>query len=256
MTFDVASVRQSPPYDPVRGVRVSGGFQPPNSSNLRLENNDVPNLLSWAYGTNYSEVQGVPKDLQFGVFFSIDAKSDATADEKLAALPKEELRAEQQHMLQVFLAERFKLKAHWETRQGVTYDLVVSKPGRLQSTGAPPSPEELKRFGNRPIPPLYQKGSSMSGFEYIAHGASTTDIAGTLALQFGHPVTDRTQLRGKYDFDLKYYETRIEDRKESEANPWPPLETAIQDQLGLRLVKTTGPNRVFIVDHIEKPSEN
>ena len=77
-----------------------------------------------------------------------------------------------------------------------------------------------------------------------------------LADQFGHPVNDKTNLTGKYDFDLKTYQVRADDRKDDETNPWPPLETAIQDQLGLKLVHSHGPTRVLVIDHIEKPSPN
>jgi uncharacterized protein (TIGR03435 family) len=48
-----------------------------------------------------------------------------------------------------------------------------------------------------------------------------------------------TGLGGKYDFDLKTYQTSDTDRHVDEMNPWPPLETAIRDQLGLKLVAPT-----------------
>jgi uncharacterized protein (TIGR03435 family) len=60
----------------------------------------------------------------------IEAKGDSEANAKMAALTKEQQRAEQQHMLQVLLEERFKLKTHWETKEGDVYNLVVAKGGR------------------------------------------------------------------------------------------------------------------------------
>jgi uncharacterized protein (TIGR03435 family) len=257
MTFDVASVRESKP-DMQRGFIVNGGFTPTNSSNLRLLNNSVTNLVMWAYPANGYQVEGysnISKDVGRAVF-NVEAKSDRASDERLATLSKEQVRLEQQHMMQVLLAERFNLKVHWETRDTKTYDLVVAKAGKLQSTGAPPSAEEVAAWGDRGVPPLYQHGSSMHGFEYIAHGATTKDIAEMLGGQFGHPVNDKTGVTGKYDFDLKSYQVRAEDRKDDETNPWPPLGTAIQDQLGLKLVMSHGPVQVLVIDHMEKPSEN
>jgi uncharacterized protein (TIGR03435 family) len=254
MTFDVTSVRESKP-DANAGFRVGGGFQPPNSGNLRLENNGFMNLILWAYEVNPHLIEGIPRDLAWATF-NVEAKADGETDAKLAKLTKEQVRLEQEHMMQGLLAERFKLKAHWETRDGLAYDLVVSKAGRLQSSGAGPSAEELKRFGDRPIPSLYQQGDSRYGFHYIAHGATTHDIASMLAMQMGRPVSDKTALSGKYDFDLKYYQTKASDRKDDETNPWPPLETAIQDQLGVKLVTSHAPVRYLVIDHIEKPSEN
>jgi uncharacterized protein (TIGR03435 family) len=256
ITFDVASVRQSK-VDPERGITVSGGFTPQNSSHLRLTNFDIHNLLSVAYGVDWNAVEGIPKELaDFYVVFNVEAESDEAADRKLAALPKDELRLEQQHMMQALLADRFALKAHWETRQGETCDLIVSKRGKLVSTGAPPSASELKAFGNRPIPSLYQMGGSNRGFEFIAHGATIDELAETLTGQFGLPVRNKTGLTGKYDFDLKYYQIREQDRRENETNPWSPLDFAIQDQLGLKVVPSTGSIRILVIDHIERPSAN
>jgi uncharacterized protein (TIGR03435 family) len=47
--------------------------------------------------------------------------------------------AEQQHMMQALLADRFKLKTHWETREGDIYNLVVAKGGpKLGAEGSMP----------------------------------------------------------------------------------------------------------------------
>lgn len=100
-------------------------------------------------------------------------------------------------MIQAMLAERFNLKVHWESRNSATYDLVVSHRGKLRSTGVPPSAEETKMFGDRGVPPLYQRGG-VKGFEYIARGATTADVAEMLSGQFAAPVSDKTSLTGKY----------------------------------------------------------
>jgi uncharacterized protein (TIGR03435 family) len=257
MVFDVASVRESQ-VDRNGWITVGGGFTPQNSSHLRVQNNNVMNLVMFAYPAEGYQIGGwsnVPKDLGRAVF-NVEAKSDSASDERLAKLSKEEVRLEQEHAMQAMLAERFKLRTHWETRDAKTYDLVVAKAGKLQSTGAPPSAEEVKAWGDHPVPPLYQHGSSDHGFEYTAHGATTADIAEMLGGQFGHPVNDKTGLTGKYDFNLKTYQVRTDERKGDETNPWPPLQTALQDQLGLKLVVSHGPVRFLVIDHMEMPTEN
>ncbi len=45
---------------------------------------------------------------------------------------------------------------------------------------------------------------------------------------------------GKYDLNLKTYQVRSDEHKEDETNPWPPLETVIQDQLGLKVCQRMG----------------
>ena len=145
------------------------------------------------------------------VILDVEAKLDDANDQKLAKLTSAQIDLEHQHMAQALLADRFHLKAHWEDRRGETYDLVVAKPGKMSSTGPAPTAEELKDFGTHPIPPLYQSGDGVRGYEYIAHGASTADIASMLTMQFGKPVTDKTGLTGKYYFDLKYHNLFADD---------------------------------------------
>jgi uncharacterized protein (TIGR03435 family) len=74
-------------------------------------------------------------------------------------------------MLQALLEDRFKLKTHWETREGEVYNLVVAKGGpKLGAKGSMPlSAEENKEFGDHPVPPLSQKCNGQA-CAYIAHG--------------------------------------------------------------------------------------
>jgi uncharacterized protein (TIGR03435 family) len=76
-------------------------------------------------------------------------------------------------MFQALLEDRFKLKTHWETRQGDVYNLVLAKGGpKLGAEGSqPPTADELKQSGDHPIPPLYQKNDG-KGYDFIAHGCA------------------------------------------------------------------------------------
>jgi uncharacterized protein (TIGR03435 family) len=254
LTFDVASIRQSK-IDPNVGRTVSGGFTP-HSSTFRATNWDPMNLMLAAYGIQPYQLSGMPRDFWW-VFFNVQAKSDSDTDDRLAKLNKDHGRLEQEHMLQALLADRFKLKVHWETRQGDVYNLVATKGGpKLRATEAPPSAEELKSWGDHPIPTLYQQGDSRTEFDYIAHGCQMTELVELLAGQFGRPIIDKTGLTGKYDFVLKTHDTKNSDRKDDDTNPIPTLQTAIEDQLGLKLESAKGPIQVLVIDHIEMPSEN
>jgi uncharacterized protein (TIGR03435 family) len=251
LTFDVASVRQSAEAD---SYTVSGSFLN-HSSSFRATNLSTINLLALAFGVRGDQVLGMP---DWRVMFDIQAKSDSAADERLAKLSKDQERLEQQHMMQVLLADRFKLRVHWETREGPTYDLVVSKKGPKlgEAKGEPPSPEQIRAWGDKPIPHLYQQGDGQVGYDYIGNGCSVEDIAAMLARQFGRPVSDKTGLTGKYDFTLRYHGTRLSDRSADDMDSVPPLDVAIQDQLGLKLEPAKGPVRFLVIDHIEKPSKN
>lgn len=257
MTFDVASIHETNP-NVERGFSVGGRFSPIGSSHLSLENNNLWNLLLLAYPIESHRILGLeqlPLELRRALF-DVQARADETTDQRLAHLPKELRVLEQQHMVQTLLAERFHVKVHWETHDTVTYDLVVAKAGKLQATGVPPTAEEVADFGDRGVPPIYQRGDSRYGFEYIAHGATMTNIVDMLGSQFSTPIVDKTGLSGKYDFRLKTYQSQSSERALDETNPWPPLETAIYDQLGLKFVRSHGPVQFLVVDHAEMPTAN
>ncbi len=253
LTFDVASVRQSPPADT---VIVVGSFTA-HTSSMKAMNIGIENLIYMAYGSDrYYRVVGLPGALH-SVVFDIQAKSDSAADEKIAHLTNEQAKLEQQHMLQVLLAERFNLKVHWETKEGDVYNLAAKKSSKLrESNGGPPSAEERKIFGDRPVPALYQSGNSRDGFAVNCRGCTIAMIVRMLAGPFGRPVIDKTGLTGKYDFTVHYLGTLESLKEASDISPLPPLYTAIQDQLGLKLESAKGPISILVIDHAEMPSQN
>jgi uncharacterized protein (TIGR03435 family) len=79
------------------------------------------------------------------------------------------------------------------------------------------------------------------------------------------PVVDNTGLSGRWDFTLKWTpdETqftgmgmKVPPPAADEANAPPPLFTAIQEQLGLKLEAQKVDAPVMLVDHVEHPSPN
>ena len=255
MTFDVASVRENKNIDVNAGFTMSGQFVP-HTTTLQAINWRIEYLISYAYGVDQYQIVGAPK-WPWPTMFVIEAKGDSEADAKMAALTKEQQWAEQQHMLRALLEERFKLKTHWETKEGDVYNLVVAKGGpKLSAEGSmPPSADELKIFGDRPVPPLFQKNDGQ-GFDLIAHGCSMDQWAGMLTSQFGRPVIDKTGLSGKYDFVLKYNGRSDRDRNADDLDPTPPMDRALQEELGLKVEAAKGPVKVLVIDQVDKPSEN
>jgi uncharacterized protein (TIGR03435 family) len=78
------------------------------------------------------------------------------------------------------------------------------------------------------------------------------------------PVVDQTGLTGKFDFRLTWTpdETQFGAvggyRPTAAENPdaAPDLFTAIQAELGLKVLPTKAPVDVLVIDHIERPSAN
>ena len=114
ITFDVASIHESRPGPEMHLV---GGSFAAHSSNLKLENVDLFWFLSIGYGVDYHQISGQP-DWAGRTILNVQAKSDAAADQKMATLDKDQVKLEQQHMVQALLAERFNLKVHWSTQEG------------------------------------------------------------------------------------------------------------------------------------------
>lgn len=94
-----------------------------------------------------------------------------------------------------------------------------------------------------------------------ARNATIGDLASLLQRAIlDRPVVDKTELTGRYDFDLEWApnETQFggDVQKASDDAPSAPLFSAIQEQLGLKLVATRGLVDALIVDKVERPSAN
>jgi uncharacterized protein (TIGR03435 family) len=68
----------------------------------------------------------------------------------------------------------------------------------------------------------------------------------------GRMVIDKTGLTANYNIDLQW--TPVDQDTTPDAGP--TLFTALEEQLGLKLVPSKGPVDTFVIDHVEKPSEN
>ena len=91
---------------------------------------------------------------------------------------------------------------------------------------------------------------------FVANGCSMSALAEMLTAMLGRPVTDRTGLTGKYDFVLRYKGRFDRDRPADDLDPTPPIDRALQEELGLKVEAAKGPAKVLVIDHVEKPSEN
>ena len=80
-----------------------------------------------------------------------------------------------------------------------------------------------------------------------------------LTYQVQRPIVDRTNLTGKYDVNLKFIPERaaaggVDNGAPGEDNV--SIFTALEEQLGLKLVSGKGPVVTLVIDHAEKPLEN
>jgi uncharacterized protein (TIGR03435 family) len=83
-------------------------------------------------------------------------------------------------------------------------------------------------------------------------------LARFLSWQTGRTVIDQTGLTGGYEFTLNWTPDQglMRDGAPSADDSGPSLFTALQEQLGLKLVSGKAPLKFVVVDHIEQPSPN
>ena len=175
-------------------------------------------------------------------------------------------------MLQHLLADRFDLKVHREYRELPAYDLVVARKdgrlgqrihksdmncatwiadGRPKTTAGPSSP--VSPSGERPV------CATIATRKWLTGGARTMqDLAASLQSMLGRPVVDSTGLTGSYDIDLQWaaMDLHADEVASATSDEGPSLFTALQEQLGLKLVSRREKFEVVAVDHIDLPSPN
>jgi uncharacterized protein (TIGR03435 family) len=157
-------------------------------------------------------------------------------------------------MLQSLLEDRFHLKLHRETEDVALYGLTAAKGGlKVQpmkegdcdpSHEGPIDPNEAKpRCGNL----------NMAGVEgktrWTFGGFTLSALAGQLSRLLGVHVIDQTGITDRFILRLEF--AREPDAADIESTS---VVTALNDQLGLKLVKTKGPRGFLVIDAIERPT--
>jgi uncharacterized protein (TIGR03435 family) len=140
---------------------------------------------------------------------------------------------------------------HWETKQANVYALTIGKNGsKLQ----PAKVEAADPSIPNSAPPETRGADIQSRGDAQGHVLTATHItakgiAALLGTMLRVNVEDSTGLLDRYDFTLQY-------SYRPDADSFPAIPVAIQEQLGLKLEQTHGSVDVLVIDHIERPSEN
>jgi uncharacterized protein (TIGR03435 family) len=193
------------------------------------------NLIDNAFGVLMEDqVVGLPRWAETEPI-QVQAKMDAETAAAFAKLQPEQMAKQRQLMMQALLADRFALKTHRETRELPIYELTVAKAGsKLAQSRAE------------------ERGSGVfSSGKIVARAISMQNLAANLSFVVGRVVIDKTGLAGSYNLTLEYAPEGAD-----ASDPRPSLFTALEEQLGLKLVPSKGPVDVIVVDHIERPTEN
>jgi uncharacterized protein (TIGR03435 family) len=264
--FEVASVKLSPPIPPNGRAYFGpprGGPGTPDPSQITWAYANLRALLMTAYDVKEYQIGGAP------------AWIDSQRYDIIAKVPPGATKEQVSMMWQNLLAERFHLALHHESKEFQVEELVIAKSGsKLKETTVDPAALL------DPGPPKFNdKTGELGGPGYVttlrftgeAHSAAKAQTLSALTARLGNmlrrPVLDKTGLTGKYDFSLDF---RIDPQSlglpppgpgapapADSADLGPDLATAVQQQLGLRLVAAKANLDVLVIDKIDKtPTEN
>jgi bla regulator protein BlaR1 len=279
--FEVVSIKPYTANTMMTGIRMT-----PDGVNIT----GIPlnMMVREAFGVSGDRVLNEP-DWVKSERYDIAAKVNAADVSALEKLEPEQRWA----MMLPVLEDRCGLKFHHETRTLEVYALVAAKGGpklKLSESATEDTPvKPLAQSAAVAPPPSHPSGSdgvsdkkmgqffmrmSTRGMSMNAHGVPVAGLIRLLSMQLGSTVVDKTDLTGKYDFTLSWVPERApsgmapggsmegpgggpasENPAPAEATG-PTLFTALQEQLGLKLVARKEPVDVVVIDHIEKPSPN
>ena len=265
--FEVVSVKRTPP-DAGASI-VDGGRGQYQAINVPLRV-----TITNAWNLRDHQIVGAPAWLGTDRFDIVAKAPEGTFTEEQRRL-----------MLQAMLVDRFKLRAHLESRELPVYNLVLNRAdGRLgpelkptevdcaalrkeraaggtTPAGLPAQPSSI----NERVPCNQRGFFGPQSVTLNASGRTLEQIATTLGTYADRLIVNRTGLTGEYDMLLKF--------KPEAGGPMgglaPPLSTtadpvsdlavlgvAVREQLGLRLEPARGPVQILVIESISPPTEN
>ena len=247
-SFEVASVRIATQHMPGEIIgSFSGG--PGTSDPERFVGREatLKQLMVFAYQLKTFQIIGPAW---------IDDRRGARYD-VIAKLPEGALKHEVREMLQALLRERFGLVTHIEHRDFPVYELIVKKNGPRLKAAAPDAEYTSQNVKlNLALPGMLMSKPIRGGLVLTGHRITMSSFAHALEFYVsGFTVVDQTGLSGSYDIEIQFASSDLP--AQASDSMLADLPTVLEQDLGLRLRKTSAPFEVTIVDHADKiPAEN
>ncbi|HWF07819.1 MAG TPA: M56 family metallopeptidase [Bryobacteraceae bacterium] len=272
--FDVASIRPCNPDI----VPAGGRSGPAPTGTFRNNCRTLRSLIEDAYIrfadgkirspmlTGLTKIEGGPGWIDSGRY-TIEAKSEDVQPVQMKAGP----------MMQALLEDRFQLRVHRETREGLTYDLTIAK-GGSKVQPAKQGPCLASDLAGSPLPPLLPRpgddrqcnlvwnGRKGPNAILVARSSSMENFAAILTMITGQLVVDKTGINELIDYRLVYFPedgmpnlapaNAPDGASTSDDSPAASIFTVLQQELGLRLERARGAREYLVIDHIERPSAN
>ena len=187
--------------------------------------------------------------------------------------PRGAVESEAPRRLQSLLAERFALKAHREKRDLPIYALVLARADRSLGPRLRRSQFDAEKLKEQDAKLLRENPATFTplqcglaaGRRLGSCGSTLAELATRFPMYVGRIVVDRTGLTGAYQYDLRFGDQPIPGAGPGGGFPFPTtppdpdaptLFTALEEQLGLKLVPQTAPVEVLVIDHVQQPKPN
>ena len=262
--FDVVSIKENKSGEAVQGSRRQPG-------RIVITNFPLRALILNYFGLQPQQLTGGPDwidSARYDILAQFSGEIPVTEPGTIGPL---------QLMMQRVLAERFKLAVHTETREIPIYALTLARSNRALGPRMRPAVMDCDAVMNAmlksaregggppPLPPQLPDGRPACGMRFgpgtrlVAGGTSMAALARSMSNQAGRIIVDSTGLTGGFDIELEFTPDPAAagglPPAAGDAN-LPSLFTAMEEQLGLKLVPQRGPVEMLVIDRVERPTEN
>jgi bla regulator protein blaR1 len=284
--FEAVSIRpcvdDTPPPGANGGARSSqGGFPSISPGRFTIDCGTIERLISNAYVLNGERLEnniprigdvswwkGGPEWIRYDKF-TIEASAPGVTDRAILLGP----------MLRALLEDRFKLKLHRETQSAPMYAMTIAKSGlkiqpmapggcvdyRDQALDADTARANAAAVNAGTAKPNCDGMTMMGGpghARWTIGGTTLPNFAGILTSSMDHHVIDKTGYDPETKFNIHLEFAPDEhvpgpDKRNPRTTFDPPdaptIFAALEQQLGLKLEPTKGPQGVLVIDQVERP---
>jgi len=251
-TFEAVSIRRNTSTPDIRSGQAGSIIERPDGGFAML-NESVRRLITRVYPVTPADIIGLPEWVS-------QERYDIVA---VAALRRTPTDADRRAMTLSMLRERFNFAAHYESREEDSWDLMRARSDGSLGPRLKPSAVDCEALAeenaaatakgskaDRPTCGLRTAGKIIDGDTTIAN------LAFILRPMAGRQIVDKTGLNGYYRVTLEFDRLGALGRGRGIAADSLSIFTAVQEQLGLRLVSSRTTGQVLIVDRLERPTSN